>query len=367
MSETRSTSWLWSPALAAILALTGCFDAPKPNCAFLCGPEQQCPAGYACSSDGRCHRVLPGGAGLAECEDTLTDAAISLDASVDPDATLADASPDPDASPDAGVPDAGVPDATPPQCTTPSQCGSDTECVTWACTSNMCVPSYTADQTPLATQTAGDCRVVVCNGTGGTRSDPDNADVPDDDDPTDCVVPICDGGAPSTQLKNVDESCGAGDDQHCTLGGDCVDCLAPQHCPDPEPANECRVADCLGDNTCGGADVAQGIEISAQTAGDCKKVVCDGNGGTEPVADPADVPDDPNPDDCMVPVCVGDTPGETEAPEGAACNQSGGSFCDGAGNCVECTEEEQCPIGDPCETPTCVANVCGVDTSGCPP
>jgi hypothetical protein len=44
--------------LAALLALAllGCYDVPKPECGFRCGPSGACPEDYTCSpSDGRCH------------------------------------------------------------------------------------------------------------------------------------------------------------------------------------------------------------------------------------------------------------------------------------------------------------------------
>jgi hypothetical protein len=104
-------------------ASVGCFNAPKPNCAFLCGESDSCPEDYMCSpADGRCHLVVEGVP--ATCEDALpSDAgadAIPADADLTPDADLPDASTLPDARlpdagpPDANVPDANVPDASPP-------------------------------------------------------------------------------------------------------------------------------------------------------------------------------------------------------------------------------------------------------------
>ena len=104
------------------LVLTGCYETPKPNCAFLCGPGDSCPQGYLCGDDRVCHKVLPGNH-LAECDETFR-----LDAAVDApaDAPAVDAaidSPLPvdapidareiDAPPDAHEIDA-PPDAPPP-------------------------------------------------------------------------------------------------------------------------------------------------------------------------------------------------------------------------------------------------------------
>ncbi len=38
------------------LALLGCYDLPRPECGFRCGPNEACPEDYTCNrSDGRCH------------------------------------------------------------------------------------------------------------------------------------------------------------------------------------------------------------------------------------------------------------------------------------------------------------------------
>lgn len=76
-----------------VLCAAACFDTPRPECAFKCGPDADCPDGYACQTDGWCKRadVAPD----FECAPPVPDAA-----------------PIPDAGPDAAVPDAG-PDAGP--------------------------------------------------------------------------------------------------------------------------------------------------------------------------------------------------------------------------------------------------------------
>lgn len=89
--------------LAALLA-AGCYETPKPKCAFLCSASTACPPGYACGGDGRCHLLVDGVP--AVCEDALPNDAGTFDAPVDapveePDAEVADA-----ALPDAGI-DAG--------------------------------------------------------------------------------------------------------------------------------------------------------------------------------------------------------------------------------------------------------------------
>jgi len=73
------------------LALPGCYDIPRPQCGFRCGPSGACPEGYTCDpDDGRCH--LNGSPPSLVCG--------TLDASVDGpvdapvDAPIADAAVD---------------------------------------------------------------------------------------------------------------------------------------------------------------------------------------------------------------------------------------------------------------------------------
>ncbi len=85
----------------SVLVGVGCFSTPKPTCAFLCGPGNNCPDDYVCSGDdGRCHLVENGA--VQACEAPLPPPVDALP-------------PAPDAAPppvDAVVIDAGI-DAPP--------------------------------------------------------------------------------------------------------------------------------------------------------------------------------------------------------------------------------------------------------------
>jgi hypothetical protein len=109
----------------ALVAAAGCYETPKPKCAFLCGTGGTCPEQYMCvAADNRCHLVENGQP--ATCEDQLpgADGAVHDAPEADappgtPDAPpgTPDATPMPDAPPpmiDASVPDASVPDASVP-------------------------------------------------------------------------------------------------------------------------------------------------------------------------------------------------------------------------------------------------------------
>jgi hypothetical protein len=100
-------------AASAAASLVGCFETPKPNCSFACGPGNTCPDDYACQPDGICHLMRPGGR-IAECDVPILDAPAAdapsppadarpaVDADETPDADLGtDAAPSFDATVDA--------------------------------------------------------------------------------------------------------------------------------------------------------------------------------------------------------------------------------------------------------------------------
>ena len=68
--------------LLATVALAGCFDPPRPGCAFSCAKDGICPTGYSCQADGVCHRDGAGGAcDIPSQTDAQADA--QVDAQVD--------------------------------------------------------------------------------------------------------------------------------------------------------------------------------------------------------------------------------------------------------------------------------------------
>ncbi len=111
MRLARPAPALLRGALALLaVALPGCYDTPRPECAFACSADGDCPGGYSCRADTWCKRDdIPDD---FECAPPLPDAASS-----DAGGTTADASPDgsaPDAAPaDAAPPDASSLDASP--------------------------------------------------------------------------------------------------------------------------------------------------------------------------------------------------------------------------------------------------------------
>ena len=65
-----------------------------------------------------------------------------------------------------------------------------------------------ADGTKVAEQTAGDCKVVVCDGAGATKTTDDDTDVHADG--VECTSDVCTSGTPSNPPVTAGTACGAG-------------------------------------------------------------------------------------------------------------------------------------------------------------
>ncbi len=135
----------------------------------------------------------------------------------------------------------------------------------------------------------------------------------------------------------------------------CVACLTASTCPGTD--TECHTRTCIN-GACGVSNTAAGTITVAQTVHDCKRVECNGNGGTFTVPDVTDLPVDGNA--CTNDVCNGDTPSNPAVMAGTNCG--GTSVCDGAGVCVGCLTAATCPGSDTeCHTRTCSAgHQCGI-------
>lgn len=72
-------------ALLLLLALGACYDTPRPDCAFECGPDGACPEGYSCQDvTGWCK--LDDAPEALECSPSLVEADEDVDAGM-PDAS----------------------------------------------------------------------------------------------------------------------------------------------------------------------------------------------------------------------------------------------------------------------------------------
>jgi hypothetical protein len=202
-------------------------------------------------------------------------------------------------------------------------------------------------------QTPGDCLKNVCDGNGAIISANDDTDVNDDSNP--CTTDGCSGGGVATHVPvAAGSACGVG--QVCDAAGSCVGCVTAASCAGVD--DECKTRTCTA-NVCGFSFTAAGTATAAQTAADCKKNQCDGAGKIVPVADNTDLPVDNL--QCTSDVCTAGAPSNPPTPSGSACNQNGGTTCNGGGQCVQCLTASTCPGTDTaCQTRTCIAGACGV-------
>ena len=110
--------------------------------------------------------------------------------------------------------------SSPPQCATAADCaGTSDACKTITCTAGACGATFAAAG-PTASQVAGDCQELRCDGAGHLASVPLDSDVPPDDG-NPCTLETCSGGVPAHPVAPPGSSCGAGG-QRCD-GAACVD------------------------------------------------------------------------------------------------------------------------------------------------
>ena len=237
-------------------------------------------------------------------------------------------------------------------CQSPGQCpGDDTECQQRSCSNSTCEFIFASAGTPVMSQTAGDCKKSVCNGMGKVSLIADANDLPMSGN--ECVVDGCAMGAPTQSAKAAGAPCTQGGSV-CDMGGHCVECVVAATCPGVD--TECRTRTCEA-GKCSESNAASGTAVAAQASGDCKKAVCDGNGGVTAADDPSDVPGNDNP--CASPSCQGGTPVYTPAPSGTSCGPS--KQCNGQGSCAGCTTAADCPGQDnACGSRVCASGVCGM-------
>ncbi len=135
-------------------------------------------------------------------------------------------------------------------------------------------------------------------------------------------------------------------------GAGVSECQAASDCPAP-PFPDCREATCV-DHRCGSVDAASGTLTVSQIAGDCQQIECDGHGLVRSA-----VADDPRDDgrECTDDTCANGVPTNTAKAAGVACTQGGGKVCSGAGDCIGCLSDSDCP-GKICKGSLCMPTGC---------
>lgn len=106
-------------------------------------------------------------------------------------------------------------------------------CVVSTCVDRVCVTVDAAEKTLVPGQTSGDCKLMVCDGRGGTVAIEDAADWPADDG-DECTDEVCEGSEPEHPPLAVGSACGQGG--VCNGAGTCGACLpGARQCRGNEP------------------------------------------------------------------------------------------------------------------------------------
>ncbi|NUO47533.1 MAG: hypothetical protein HOV80_01615 [Polyangiaceae bacterium] len=130
-----------------------------------------------------------------------------------------------------------------------------------------------------------------------------------------------------------------------------VQCEIPTDCP--AAGNSCFLRSCEG-GVCKVSEAPAGTEVLSQVDGDCSIVLCNAAGEAEPSPDPDDVA--PDGSECTSDVCTANGAENPPVGEGTPCSTG---VCDGAGSCVQCTQNGHCTGGDICQEKQCVPATCG--------
>ncbi|MEW5852171.1 MAG: hypothetical protein AB2A00_25505 [Myxococcota bacterium] len=163
------------------------------------------------------------------------------------------------------------------------------DCFAPTCINNQCGTQPVDASTPIRAQATGDCLLVVCDGSGGTTTVPDDTDVPVDT--TLCTADSCASGNPvHTPLSGACSDNGGVvcADTTSPSAGTCVACNSNADCAGSPPrvcvSHLCVVVDCAnfqqdGDETdedCGGSCPPCVDGSACLVAADCVSQVCNG-------------------------------------------------------------------------------------------
>jgi hypothetical protein len=182
-------------------------------------------------------------------------------------------------------------------CTQPSHCpGADTECSTRTCVANACGVNNAPSGTALSSQTPGDCKKSVCNGSGGVTTVNDDADLPNDN--KQCTNDLCSAGVPSSPPLPGGTACSETGGKVCDGGGACVECVTNADCTNGTcQSNKCAPivcgpgtldcdgvsgngCECSGTLCCSSACSPPHVNGLGQTFDDCAPLGVPGNAAT---------------------------------------------------------------------------------------
>jgi hypothetical protein len=226
-----------------------------------------------------------------------------------------------------------------------------------ACTGGFCIASCATD---ADCDDGRACTKPLCANGACVLTEPDADDPMNPSDGNVCTNDSCLHGEPF--YWPVPESTSCNDGKGECDNGICSSCEPTETTSDCGANLECRMWTCQ-QGACINSDSAKGKLLLDDIPGDCLQRVCDGYGGVEKIADPADAPTSMNL--CLSWICAGWTPVVDVASHlGQPCATSIGmaGVCDGKGACVGCIDDNDCPNPelDRCYNHICVS--CGDNT-----
>jgi hypothetical protein len=226
-------------------------------------------------------------------------------------------------------------------CFEPRDCELPTPCWVATCVQQRCVltPLPPMINLPAEEQVVGDCQVLSCLGEGAVVAQ----SAPDPDlDTLECTDDICVDGTTNHVPKAPGTPCGNSVATMCDAAGVCTGCTLALDCGIDD---ECKSYTCTAAGTCTTHYVDPQTRLNKQDPGDCKERICNGQGAVVTITNQTDPPPDPDPMDCLVPVCQGEMPTFQPAPDGQSCGASDGPVCC-SGSC--CTAPNGCSSSPLC-------------------
>lgn len=233
-------------------------------------------------------------------------------------------------------------------CISATDCpGTDDFCAWRTCEKGNCGMAYKPKGTPLDKQKLP-CQQEQCDGSGGVSSVIDDSNLPDDG--KFCTFDVCKDGMPSNPPRDAGTPCGT--NNACDGEGNCAKaCSTVKDCPGSDTF--CGSRTCTN-GVCRMNYTLPGTPTPNQTAGDCRRNVCDGEGGTTFTADDTDIPVDTN--ECTDDMCNEGYPSHPPKGLGTLCKDMTHFVCDGKGDCATKRSCQNLP-SDACQKNDCCASV----------
>jgi hypothetical protein len=166
------------------------------------------------------------------------------------------------------------------------------------------------------------------------------------------AVPGCGGSSTTVGFDDPDGSTPDGSTSDGANPDARVPCTSADSCPGSD--TECATRTCEN-GLCGVTYAAAGTVIASQTAGDCQRNECDGEGNVRVVVGDEDLPDDAS--ECTSDGCSEGKPVHAPLALGTACGTD--LLCNATGSCVRCVVTDDCaPSTNPCLNVVCLKGEC---------